>query len=157
MDDFLQILFHSSDNIESVAHMEHFNIILALLSSYLLELTREKRIEIRIFVFSINATYFCDYLQFLWRKTKQKQKLGKSRHITLLDPIWCKKYISLTILLVKALIDQFLWAHLDGTLLLSFMVYFKVYAIIMIQHYSFWSQLKKPFYWRSFKEKMLML
>lgn len=115
MDDNLPLLLFSHENIKKALDAGRFDIVLALLPSFLLinaifsaELTREKRIEQLTFGFSIVSTYFNDYLKYDFQGGLQRRNKngGHNKHMTLFDPIWMKKYMSLTISLSKILIDR---------------------------------------------------
>ncbi|KAK8853622.1 hypothetical protein M9Y10_017183 [Tritrichomonas musculus] len=115
MDDALPILFFSKENIELALNAHRYDILLAMLPSFLLidslfsnKITRFQRIEQLTFGCSLVLTYYIEYTKYdfdngLQRRNKDK---GKNMHMTLHDPIWAKKYISLTISLVKVLSDQ---------------------------------------------------
>lgn len=115
MDDALPILFFSKENIELALNAHRYDILLAMLPSFLLidslfsnKITRSQRIEQLTFGCSLVVTYYIEYTKYdfdygLQRRNKDK---GKNMHMTLHDPISAKKYISLTISLVKVLSDQ---------------------------------------------------
>lgn len=112
IDDKLAILFFSRENIEKAIQMNRFDLLLSLLPSYLLlnailstQLTREQRIEQLTYGFLIVYTYYQDYLHYdftngLQRRTRNG---GQNQFMTLFDPIWIRKYLTLTISLVITL------------------------------------------------------
>ena len=106
--------FFSHENIMKAIQANRYDILLALLPSYLLtnsvlstKLTREQRIEQITFGFSIDITYYHEYMLYDFQNGKQSSSRngGKNPNITLFDISWMKKYLSLTISLCKILID----------------------------------------------------
>lgn len=72
------------------------------------QLTRSQRIEQLTFGCSLVLIYYNEYMRYdfdngLQRRNKNK---GSNLHMTLHDPIWARKYISLTISLANVLSDQ---------------------------------------------------
>ena len=115
MDDNLPILLFSRENVEKAIQMERYDLLLSLLPSYLLinavfspDLTREQRVEQLTFGFSIVITYYNDYILYDFQNGLQSRNRmgGKNQFMTLYDPIWMKKYLSLTISLSKSLSDH---------------------------------------------------
>lgn len=114
MDDNLALLFFSHENIMKAIHAHRYDILIALLPSYLLtnavlstKLTREQRIEQLTFGFSLVVTYYHEYIVYDFQNGKQSSSRngGKNPNMTLFDLSWMKKYLSLTISLCKILID----------------------------------------------------
>lgn len=114
MDDNLPLQFFSQENIQKAIQAERYDLLLALLTSYLLinslmstELTRQQRIEQLTFGFSIVAIYYNDYQKYDFSKGLQRKFRcsGKNNYMTLYEPIRMKKYMSLTISFTKALGD----------------------------------------------------
>ena len=114
MDDHLPLQLFSQENVQNAILMERYDLLLALLPSYLLinavmesDLTREQRIERITFGFSIVCTYYNDYLKYDFEKGKQRRNRlgGQNKWMTLYDIIWMKKYMTLAISLTKVLID----------------------------------------------------
>ena len=114
MDDNLPLLLFSRENIEKAINAKKYNILLALLPSYLLlnsvlstELTRAQRIEQLTYGFALVFTYYHDFLSYDFQNGLQSSSRngGHNQHMTLFDIKWMKKYLSLVISLVKILVD----------------------------------------------------
>ncbi|KAK8899123.1 hypothetical protein M9Y10_001424 [Tritrichomonas musculus] len=114
MDDDLPLLFFSSENVETAMRIGRIDLLLALLPCYLLlssvlseGLNREQRLEKLNLGFSIALTYYKEYVNYDFTKGLQSRNRngGNNRHMTLFDPIWLKKYLTLTYSLSKVLID----------------------------------------------------
>lgn len=115
MDDNLPLLLFSQENIEKALLKKRYDIVLSMLPSYLLanslfstELNRNQRIEQLSFGCSIALIYYNDYINYNFEKGKQSRSRqgGTNQHMTLFDPIWLKKYISLTTSLVQVIREQ---------------------------------------------------
>ena len=72
------------------------------------ELNREQRIEQLTFGFLLIANYYKEYILYNFEEGKQSRSRdnGENKHMTIYDPVWMKKYLSLTISLVKILVDE---------------------------------------------------
>lgn len=110
MDDKLALLFFSREN---AIQMKRYDLLLALLPSYLLlnailstKLSREQRIEQLTYGFSIVFSYQ-EYLHhdFATGLQRRNRDGGRNQFMTLFDQIWIRKYLTPTILLVIAIGD----------------------------------------------------
>ena len=103
------------ESISNAITHERFDLLLALLPSYLLinsvmseHLTRAQRIEQLSSGFALVATYYNEYLIYDFQNGLQSSSRagGKNNFMTLFDLIWMKKYMSLTLSLTKVLNDN---------------------------------------------------
>lgn len=93
MDDNLALLFFSCENIMKAIHAHRYDILIALLPSYLLtnavlstKLTREQRIEQLTFGFSLVVTYYHEYIVYDFQNGKQSSSRNggkKSKYDTI--------------------------------------------------------------------------
>ena len=109
MDDMLPLLMFHPKNIEEALVIERFDLIISLLPSTLLvhailseSITRSERIESLTFGFCIIMIYYFEYKNYNGLQKKRRDK-GRNKLMTLFDPIWMKKYMSLTISLANVI------------------------------------------------------
>ena len=112
MDDMLPLLMFHPRNIEQALMISRYDLIISLLPSTLLvhailseEITRSERIEALTLGFCILMIYYFEYKDYSGKQSKRRDK-GRNKLMTLFDPIWIKKYMSLTISLTRVIADR---------------------------------------------------